>query len=89
LVTLEATLRSSVEHAVALRRERVQGLERQLALMNPYATLDRGYSITYDADGRVVSSVAGVQPGDTLAVQMSDGMVGVQATSGRTVKANA
>jgi len=82
LVSLQASLRGSVQHAVALRWERVQGLERQLALMNPYATLDRGYSITYDVDGRVVSSVAGVQPGDTLAVQMSDGMVGVQATSG-------
>jgi exodeoxyribonuclease VII large subunit len=89
LVGLDASLRSSVQHAVALRRERVQGLERQLSLMNPYATLDRGYSITYDGSGRVVSSVAGIQPGDALAVQMSDGMVGVQATSGRTVKANA
>ena len=89
LVALEASLRSSVQHAIALRRERVQGLERQLALMNPYATLDRGYSITYDAAGRVVSSVGVVQPGDTLAVQMSDGMIGVQATNGRTVKANA
>jgi len=85
LVALEASLRSSVQHAIALRRERVQGLERQLALMNPYATLDRGYSITYDAAGRVVSSVGVVRPGDTLAVQMSDGMIGVQATNGRTV----
>jgi exodeoxyribonuclease VII large subunit len=87
LVALQASLRSSAQHAVALRRERVQGLERQLALMNPYATLDRGYSITYDAAGRVVSSVAAVQPGDALAVQVSDGMLGVQATSGRTVHA--
>ena len=85
LVALKASLRSSVQHATALRRERVQGLERQLALMNPYATLDRGYSITYDAAGRVVSSVGVVRPGDTLAVQMSDGMIGVQATNGRTV----
>ena len=88
LDVLQASLRGAVQHAVALRRERIQGLERQLALMNPYATLDRGYSITYDADGRVVSSIAAVQPGDTLAVQMSDGTFGVRATEARTVRAN-
>jgi exodeoxyribonuclease VII large subunit len=81
LLGLETSLRRSVQHAVALRRERVQGLERQLTLMNPYATLDRGYSITYDAAGHVVSSVAAVQPGDTLAVRVSDGMIGVQAAA--------
>jgi exodeoxyribonuclease VII large subunit len=81
LLGLETSLRRSVQHAVALRRERAQGLERQLTLMNPYATLDRGYSITYDAAGHVVSSVAAVQPGDTLAVRVSDGMIGVQAAA--------
>jgi exodeoxyribonuclease VII large subunit len=81
LLGLETSLRRSVQHAVALRWERVQGLERQLTLMNPYATLDRGYSITYDAAGHVVSSVAAVQPGDTLAVRVSDGMIGVQAAA--------
>jgi exonuclease VII large subunit len=51
--------------------------------MNPYATLERGYSITYNAAGHVVSSAAAIQDGDSLAVQMADGMVGVRATSGR------
>jgi exodeoxyribonuclease VII large subunit len=55
--------------------------------MNPYATLERGYAITYGEDGHVISSVAGIQPGDKLAVQMADGMIGAQATSGRTVGA--
>ncbi|HLQ31873.1 MAG TPA: exodeoxyribonuclease VII large subunit [Chloroflexota bacterium] len=89
LIGLEAGLHSSVQHAVALRRERVQGLERQLVLMNPYATLDRGYSITYDEAGHVLSSVERVQAGDQLAIRMSDGIVGAQATSGRTVSSHA
>ena len=89
LLGLQASLRSAAEHAVALRRERVHGLERQLALMNPYATLERGYSITYGEDGHVLSSVAGIEAGDRLAIQMADGMVGAQATSGRTVPARA
>ncbi len=83
LVSLEATLRGYVRHALALRRERVQGLERQLALMNPYATLDRGYSITYDASGHVVSSIERVKTGDLLAVQVSDGTLGARATGAR------
>lgn len=88
-LALRAGLDGAIRHATAIRRERVHSLERQLALMNPYATLDRGYSIAYNAAGHVVSSVAGVQPGDTLALQMSDGMIGVRATDVRTMKANA
>ncbi|HLY65671.1 MAG TPA: exodeoxyribonuclease VII large subunit, partial [Chloroflexota bacterium] len=88
LIGLQAGLSAGLQHALALRRERVQSLERQLGLMNPYATLERGYSITYNAAGHVVSSVAGIAPGDNLAVQMADGTVGVQATSGRTVPAH-
>jgi len=65
------------------------GLERQLVLMNPYATLDRGYSITYDEAGHVLSSVERVQAGDQLAIRMSDGIVGAQATSERTVSSHA
>jgi exodeoxyribonuclease VII large subunit len=84
LAALEAGLRSSVQHALAIRRERVASLERQLGLMNPYATLDRGYSITYDSQGHVVSSIAGISVGDALAIQMSDGIVGAQVTDGRT-----
>jgi len=89
LVALQTALRTCMDHAVELRRERIRGLERQLALMNPYATLERGYSITYDDAGHVVSSVVAVEAGDRLAVRVSDGMIGVQATSGRTVAAGA
>lgn len=85
LIALESGLHGSVRHALAIRQERVGSLERQLGLMNPYATLDRGYSITYDANGHVVSSVSAVLPGDALALQMSDGLVGVQATTDRTI----
>lgn len=89
LLGLQASLRSSAQHALAMRRERVHGLGRQLTLMNPYATLERGYSIIYGENGHVISSVGGVEPGDKLAVQMADGMLGAQATTGRTVQAHA
>lgn len=85
ILAMETSLRTCMEHGLTLRRERVLGLDQRLALMNPYATLDRGYSITYDPGGHVVSSTAGIHPGDELAVRMSDGMIGVQATTGRMV----
>ncbi|MHB8621311.1 MAG: exodeoxyribonuclease VII large subunit, partial [Chloroflexota bacterium] len=72
LVAAARALRTCAGHAVALRREQVQARAAQLAVMNPYATLDRGYSITYRG-GRVVSSVAQVQAGDGLEIQLSDG----------------
>jgi len=85
VLALQGSLNTCLEHAAALRRERVQSLASQLALMNPYATLERGYSITYDAAGHVVSSVSAVAEDEALAVQMADGMIGVRATAARSV----
>jgi exodeoxyribonuclease VII large subunit len=84
VLAMQASLNTCLQHAAVLRRERVQSLASQLALMNPYATLERGYSITYDAGGHVVASVVGVQEGQQFAIQMADGMIGAKATAARS-----
>jgi exodeoxyribonuclease VII large subunit len=68
------TAQSSLAHQLALGRERLNGLSARLSALNPEATLARGYAIVrHSQDGRVVSQVAQVSPGDRLSVRVSDG----------------
>jgi exodeoxyribonuclease VII large subunit len=61
------------EHALALRRARLQAFTPRLAALSPLAVLRRGYAIVTQADGSLVRRVGQVQPGDPLDVRVSDG----------------
>ena len=54
---------------------RVEKASSRLELLNPEATLQRGYSITLTADGGVVSSAKDVSCGDVLETRFKDGSV--------------
>jgi exodeoxyribonuclease VII large subunit len=47
--------------------------QAQLRALNPLAVLDRGYSITHDADGRVLTSVAGLKRGRHVSTRLATG----------------
>jgi exodeoxyribonuclease VII large subunit len=48
--------------------------------LSPLETLRRGYAVLQDADGHVVSSVAGVTAGAAVSVRVADGRVHATAT---------
>ncbi len=50
--------------------------------LSPLATLERGYAVLQDADGHVVTSVAGLAPTSRISVRVADGRV--HATTTRT-----
>ena len=52
---------------------KLRGLARSLEAVSPLATVARGYSILADAEGRLVRSIAQVQPGDALSARLGDG----------------
>ncbi len=54
---------------------RVTALERQLGLLSPLAVLERGYSLTRTAEGRLVRSVTQVSEGLVLVTQVRDGTI--------------
>lgn len=68
---IDPPMRRAVEHAQAGLAQ----AEQKLMLLNPYAILGRGYSITTDADGRVVRAVSDVQTGMRLNTRLGDGAV--------------
>ena len=59
---------SSFEHRFALAQNQLQAL-------GPQAVLKRGYSISRRADGSVISRVNQTAPGETLFIQVQDGMI--------------
>jgi exodeoxyribonuclease VII large subunit len=68
-------LASACRLTLERRRVQVAGLERQVALLSPLAVLERGYSLTRDAEGRLVRSVNAVARGAVLATRVRDGVV--------------
>ncbi len=44
-------------------------------MLGPQATLARGYSVTTDAGGKVIRSVADVRAGQTILTRLNDGTV--------------
>ncbi|MBQ6341473.1 MAG: exodeoxyribonuclease VII large subunit [Kiritimatiellae bacterium] len=66
---LEQPLPAARQRAEAALREQATRLD----LLNPYAVLGRGYSITVGADGHVVRRAADVAPGDRVTTRLAEG----------------
>jgi exodeoxyribonuclease VII large subunit len=64
----EATARDTVARRAALTTR-----SARLAALSPRRTLQRGYSITSDADGRLLTDAAGVPPGARLRTVLHHG----------------
>jgi exodeoxyribonuclease VII large subunit len=55
--------------------------------LSPLATLQRGYAVLQDADGHVLTSVAGAATGAAVAVRVADGRVHAKVTSTEEIDA--
>ncbi len=63
----------SLIHTLQIRTTQLAGFEQRLAALSPQAILHRGYALVKQLDGRLVSSVRQVTPGEALQVSVSDG----------------
>jgi exodeoxyribonuclease VII large subunit len=71
---LSHVAQTTIAHRLSLGHERFNGLSSRLSALNPEATLARGYAVVRRTDdGRPVSRVGQVAPGDRLSVRVSDG----------------
>ena len=70
---LQQTMTYRLQNAVTERKQNVRRLEVQLRALNPLAVLDRGYSLTQTANGRVVRDATQLKKGDAIRTRLAKG----------------
>ena len=74
---LEHRLSASVRYNLLLTRTHLTSLIQQVASLSPIAVLERGYAIVTNQAGQTISTVRQVSGGESLKVEVSDGVFGV------------
>lgn len=72
---LSQSLGSSVALCYTKREAALERAKAKLALLSPYSVLERGYSLTTDANGAVVKSADQVSKGDILHTRLESGEI--------------
>jgi exodeoxyribonuclease VII large subunit len=65
---------------IARRREHLVHLEARLRALGPQGTLDRGYALVLDPQGRPLTQAAKTAPGAALKIVLSKGALDAQVT---------
>jgi exodeoxyribonuclease VII large subunit len=87
LETARLGLARAARGRLADRRQHFELAARALHAVSPLATLDRGYAIVADADGRVLQDVAGLNPGDRVTARLARGRIAADVVSVEPVAA--
>lgn len=72
--SLEVALRHAARRLLDARTHRFERALSRLEALSPKATLDRGFAIVRDEQGRLVRSVRSTNVGHALHIQVSDGV---------------
>jgi exodeoxyribonuclease VII large subunit len=72
---LDRQLLAVVLRRVAAARNQLDARQRELAAVDPQRVLERGFSVTTDSRGQVITSVAQAQASGTLRTILADGTV--------------
>jgi exodeoxyribonuclease VII large subunit len=73
-------LRRLVEHKLERERLTLQQTARALHAVSPLATLERGYAILFDAEGKVLRSAQNLAKGTPLRARLADGELPLQVS---------
>ncbi|MDO4936835.1 MAG: exodeoxyribonuclease VII large subunit, partial [Sutterellaceae bacterium] len=71
--SLQNTLKRLVSGDVAIRREKLKGLQKRLSGMDVNRVMQRGFSLVTDEKGKLVRDVKNLKSGDALTVRFAKG----------------
>jgi exodeoxyribonuclease VII large subunit len=71
----ERCLSPAMKEAISGSERRLVAAQAKLDLLDPSNPLKRGYSLTLDAEGRIVRSASSVNVGDTLTTRLGEGQI--------------
>jgi len=72
---LQLTLETRIVHRLDQLTAQVHGLAGQLHALSPLAVLERGYSITFDEQGKVLKQAGSVKVGDSIETKLHQGRI--------------
>lgn len=75
LADLEDAVRQAMERQIKESRHMLSIYLEKFSGLSPLRKLNQGYSYVADKEGKAVTSVAQVQPGDTLIISVTDGSI--------------
>ncbi|MCR5692997.1 MAG: exodeoxyribonuclease VII large subunit [Bacilli bacterium] len=78
---LSKRLDLSIGHSLEMARNQIKSLSSKLDALSPRNVINRGYSMTTDQKGNVVTSVKQIREGDTLKSVLKDGTITSKVTS--------
>lgn len=85
LAEMRERLSRAASMVVRSEQTRLEHTLARVRALSPKATLQRGYAILSGDEGRPISSVQHVQPGDTFTARLWDGLIDATAESTSTV----
>lgn len=80
LQSLRANLAGLVYRGLESLRERLASRDRMLRSLGPQRVLERGYSMVFEAEGRLVRSVERLVPGQPVKIRFADGETGARVS---------
>ena len=75
VTSLSEELHESIKEKLEYLSREIKSKGDQLEALNPKKVLNRGYSISTSKDGRVIKSVADVNPGEEIITSVADGTI--------------
>jgi exodeoxyribonuclease VII large subunit len=81
LVRLRQTLEASMARATDRRQRALEACSTKLGALSPLKVLDRGFSLTQDAQGHLLTRADQVRPGDPITVRLREGAVQAEVAS--------
>ena len=85
VASLKEELDESIKDYIADEVRELKAYQDRLEALSPLKVLNRGFSITQDKDGKVITSVKDVKCGDTITTMLKDGTINskVEKVEGR------
>jgi len=81
LVGLRQALEASILRATDRRQRVLEACAAKLGALSPLKVLDRGFSLTQDAQGHLVTRADQVQTGDNVTVRLREGTIDAAVTA--------
>ncbi len=72
---MQKQLISALQQNLGERKQTLVRLAAGMDAMSPMKVLSRGYSVTKDSNGRILTRAAGIQPGDRITVTLCSGQL--------------